>query len=298
MKSLLERVAKGEILVSDGAWGTQLMERGIPVGSCFEAANLERPGLLAEIALLYLEAGAQLITTNTFGGSPLKLAAYGLEARTEEVNRRAVEAIRGITWGHAFVSASVGPTGAFLEPYGDTKPETMRRGFERQIRSLVESGADAICIETMTDLSEARLAVEAARSVSATIPVMATMTFDKTPRGFFTMMGVSIEQAAAGLEEAGASIIGSNCGNGIDNMIAIAREFRERSRLPLLIQSNAGLPQQRDGKVFYPESPEYMAAKARELIALGVSIIGGCCGTTPEHIRALRSVVDETRARP
>ena len=159
--------------------------------------------------------------------------------------------------------------------------------------ALAAAGADLVCIETMTDLNEAVLAVRAARKVAPGLPVVATMTFEQTRRGFFTVMGVSIEQAVAGLGEAGADVLGSNCGNGSDVMVEIAREFRARTRLPLAIQPNAGLPETRGGAVVFPEDPAFMAGRARLLLEVGVAIIGGCCGTTPDHVRALRAVVDE-----
>lgn len=289
----LNRIRAGERLCSDGALGTMLMDRGLSIGDSPESLNLSRPELLAEIASLYLEAGADLITTNSFGGSPLRLAAYSLEAKTEEINRAAVEAVLPLASGRAYVCASVGPTGAILTPYGDTEPEQIADAFARQTSALIGAGADVICIETMIDLREAVLAIEAVRSISADIPVVATMTFDPTPRGFFTAMGVTVEQAAAGLEEAGADVVGSNCGNGIDRMVEIAREFRAHSRLPIIIQSNAGLPEHRDGKLVYPESPEFMADRGRRLIDMGVAIVGGCCGTGPDHIQALRRVIDD-----
>jgi 5-methyltetrahydrofolate--homocysteine methyltransferase len=151
---------------------------------------------------------------------------------------------------------------------------------------------DLICIETMTDLAEASLAIRAAKEVSASIPVMSTMTFDQTPRGFYTIMGTTVEAAAAGLEEAGADLVGSNCGNGIETMVELARAFREHSALPLIIQSNAGLPEMKSGELVYRETPDFMAEKAKAMLGIGVSIIGGCCGTTPDHIRALREMVD------
>ena len=288
----LERIRGGERLCGDGALGTMLMARGLAIGDSPEALNLSQPGLLTEIASLYLEAGADLITTNSFGGSPLRLAAYSLDDKTEQINRTAVEAVKPVADGRAYVSASVGPTGAILTPYGDTKPEEVSIAFNRQIAALLDAGADLICIETMIDLREAVLAVEAARNLSTTVPIVATMTFDPTPHGFFTVMGVTVAQAAAGLEEAGADIIGSNCGNGIDRMVEIAREFCFCSRLPIIIQSNAGLPEHRDGELVYPESPDIMAAGARQLIEIGVSVIGGCCGTGPDHVRALRDTID------
>jgi 5-methyltetrahydrofolate--homocysteine methyltransferase len=295
MQPPLERLARGEVLVGDGAWGTMLMERGLAAGAPPESFVLSRPEVIGEIAGLYVEAGADLITTDTFGASSLALERHKLDPRTEEINRRAVEEARRATRGKAYISASVGPTGRLLKPFGDTEPEAMKDAFERQVRGLTEAGPDLVCVETMTDLTEARLAIEAARSLAPGVPVMATMTFDVTPRGFFTVMGVSLEQAAAGLEDAGAEIVGSNCGNGIEAMIRIARELRGHTKLPIAIQANAGLPENRKGVVVYPETPEFMAEKALELLELGVSVIGGCCGTTPAHIRALRAVID---ARP
>ena len=181
-------------------------------------------------------------------------------------------------------------------PYGDIAPETMAAAFERQIGALIEAGVDLICVETMTDLAEARLAIGAARRQSPTMPICATMTFDPTPNGFFTVMGTNIEQAVTGLSEAGADIIGSNCGNGIDNMVSIAQTFRRYTQLPLIIQSNAGLPEIVDGTLRYGETPEFMAERTRKLLDLGVNIVGGCCGTTPEHIAAIRRVVDAYHA--
>ncbi len=293
MASLLERIAAGEILVADGAMGTMLFKKGISPGSCPEAVNLDRPDLLREIAAEYLAAGAEIIQTNTFGGSPLKLAMYGLDDRTEDINRAAAGAVQSVVDRRAYVSGSCGPSGKILKPYGDTSPEAVYESFYRQLKCLIETGVDLLCIETMTDLTEATLAVRAARAISPDIPVMATMTFDKIPKGFFTIMGVGIRQAAAELEKAGADLIGSNCGHGIETMLEVAREFKTASRLPLIIQSNAGLPELINGRPEYRETPEFMAEKARQLAEMGVSIIGGCCGTTPEHIAAIRRVVNQ-----
>jgi 5-methyltetrahydrofolate--homocysteine methyltransferase len=264
------------------------MERGLKPGESPEALNLARPEMLAEIAALYLDAGAEMLTTNTFGGSPLKLEAHGLADEAETVNRNAVEVLRPVAAGRAWISGSVGPTGAILKPYGDADEDEVGAAFEQQIESLAGAGADLICVETMIDLREATLAIQAARNVAPELPVIATMTFDRTPRGFFTVMGTSVAQAARGLEQAGANAIGSNCGNGIVAMVEIARALGERARLPLVIQSNAGLPEHRDGEVVYPETPEFMARRIPELVELGVVVIGGCCGTTPAHVRAFR----------
>jgi len=301
MSGLLERIRADGVLVADGAMGTLLIARGLPAGAPPESVNLERPEVLEEIAGLYLDAGADIVQTNTFGGSPLKLAAYGLADRAEDVNRaavtaarRAVAAARAHAGGRraAWVAGSCGPTGRLLEPYGDTRPDEMSESFTRQLRALVEAGVDAISVETMTDLTEAVLAVRAAKLVAPRIPVFAAMTFDATPRGFFTIMGVDVARAAAGLAAAGADVVGSNCGNGIETMVAIARAFATLGARPLIVQANAGLPRLEGDAAIYPETPEFMASHAAALIAAGARVIGGCCGTTPEHIRALRHAVD------
>lgn len=272
------------------------MKRGLSPGACPERMNLDAINVLEDIAGEYFEAGAELIQTNTFGASPLKLDAYGLRERAEEINQRAVDAVRRAVGDRAYVSASCGPSGRILEPYGDTQEEVVYESFRRQIGALVAAGVDLICIETMTDLREAVLAVRAAKSVVGTIPVAVSMTFDPTPGGFRTVMGNRIEDAVRELTEAGADIIGSNCGHGIQQMAKIAGEFLARSTLPVIIQSNAGLPIVRGGEVIYPEDPFFMAGECSKLASAGVRIIGGCCGTTPAHIAAIASALRAARS--
>jgi len=295
VRPFLDRIRQGEVLVADGAMGTMLFQRGLKPTDCPESVSLTRPDLLEEIATAYLEAGADIVQTNTFGGSPLKLAKYGLDDKTEMINRSAVDAVREAVDGLAYVSASVGPSGRILAPYGDIEPNAVWESFRRQIKTLVDAGADIICVETMTDIAEARLAIQATRSVSPTIPIMATMTYDETPRGFYTIMGIDIPTAVRELTLAGADLVGSNCGYGIEKMVQVARAYRACSRMPLVIQSNAGLPVMEDGRPVYREAPEFMAEKGKELVAIGVSVIGGCCGTTPAHIAAIRKMVDSLR---
>ena len=294
MKPVLERIKNGEILVADGAMGTMLFDRGLRSGDCPELLNLSKPEILEEVAQLYFEAGADIIQTNTFGGSALKLSDYGLEDKCEEINSKAVECVRKVIGENAYISGSCGPSGKLLKPYGDTETDILEKAFEIQISALTKAGVDIICIETMTELREATIAVKAAKNIHPEIPVMVSMTFDKIPNGYYTIMGVNIEDAVKGLENAGADIIGSNCGNGIDNMIDIAKQMKALSNRPILIQSNAGIPENNDGEIVYPESPSYFEDKTLELIEAGVSIIGGCCGTTPEHIQAIRKVVDSS----
>ncbi|TSA25541.1 MAG: 5-methyltetrahydrofolate--homocysteine methyltransferase [Bacteroidetes bacterium] len=294
MKPVLDRINQGEILVCDGAMGSLLMDRAKEYwqGTCPEYINLSHPEIIEEIAGLYIRAGADIIETNTFGGSPLKLAGYSLHDKTEEINHAAIKAAKKASGNKAYIAASIGPSGKLLKPFGDTEPEEMYKSFYRQIDVSIDAGADMICIETMTDLNEALLAVEATRKISASIPVIVTMTYEYTSRGFFTIIGISIEMAIKKLENSGVDIIGSNCGNGIENLVLIAKEYKKHTRLPLIIQANAGIPELREGVPVYPETPEFMAKKCEELIQIGVSIIGGCCGTTPAHIHAIRNVVD------
>lgn len=288
MNSFLERIKAGELIVSDGGMGTQLAERGIDITGCVEKVNLTDPSILEDIAKSYAEVGAEIIQTNTFGASPLKLAMHGMEDKVGEIITEAVKAVKKVIGDKVYISGSCGPSGRILKPYGDCEAMDMAQSYKTQAKALIEGGVDIICVETMTDLAEAVMAIKAARDIDRKIPIMATMTFDPTPRGYYTVMGVTIEAASAGMIEAGADLIGSNCGNGIENMIEIARKFREVSKHPLIIQSNAGLPKITKGVLSYSESPEFMADKVVELKSIGVSVIGGCCGTTPEHIKAIK----------
>jgi 5-methyltetrahydrofolate--homocysteine methyltransferase len=329
MTLLLDRLRRGDILLSDGAMGTLLIERGLKPGECPELFGHEHQQDLEEITRAYLDAGADILQTNTFGASPLKLASYGLADRTEEINRAAVDVVRRVVEDEqskiqnpkskiVYVVACCGPSGQILKPYGDTDPEVIAASFERQVRILVETGVAAINFETMMDLAELVIAVRAAKAIAPSLPVMASATYEprrKRPSGsaanrsvrsdpsdpsgssFVTIMGNTIPHVVRALEEAGADIIASNCGNGTEMMIAIARELRAHTKLPISIRPNAGLPVITGDKTTYPETPEFMAAKLPELLDAGVSIIGGCCGTTPEHIRAFRRVLDTRASR-
>ena len=286
---LLERLQRGEIVVGDGAWGTMLIaEAGLPPGAPPERVLLDAPEIVGAIARRYLDAGAEILTTDTFGGTPLRLAAHGLAERCEEINRRAVELAREAAGGRALVSGSVGPTGTLLAPLGPAPPAEVEAAFERQLDALAAAGADLFCIETMTDLAEALLAVRAAKRVAPAVPVVATMTFEPTPRGIFTVMGVTPARAATALAEAGADVVGANCGNGIEGMVAVVADLARHAEVPVAVRPNAGPPRLVDGALSWPETPAIFAAHAPALVAAGARLIGGCCGTTPEHVRALR----------
>ena len=284
--ALLERLGRGRVMISDGATGTFLQQHGLEPGGCPEEFNASRPDVVREMARQYFDAGSEMALTNSFGGSVYMQKKYGYGDRVGEFNRLAAEHARSQAPEGSLVIGSVGPTGEFLEPLGPVSEQEMYAAFVQQVTALEEGGADGVVVETMTALEEATLAIRAARENTG-LAVMATMVFDKGPRGFFTMMGVTPERAVVELEKAGAHVVGTNCGNGIDNMVEIARRMREETSGYLLVHSNAGIPAMRGREIIYPESPEYMAERFMALADLGVDIIGGCCGTGPEHIRAL-----------
>ena len=286
MKGFKELLKEKKVLIADGAWGTELSKRGLQPGDCPEKWNLDHAADVKAVAAAYVQAGADVILSNTFGGNPLKLAKAGLEQRVEEVNRLGASISKEAARGKALVFASVGPTGKFMEPLGTITEQQMVECFARQARALAEGGADGIVIETFTDLAEARAALRAVKENTA-LPAAISMTFSRGPAGFATMMGVKPQQAAEVLEAAGADIVGSNCGTGIKDMIEVARLMRPATSLPLWIKPNAGLPELVGGKTVFRETPAEMAKHFKALVDAGANVIGGCCGTTPEHIRML-----------
>lgn len=274
------------VLVSDGAWGTELAKRGLGAGDCPELWNAERAEAVEAVARGYVAAGSDIILTNTFGGNRWTLEKAGLGERTAELNRLGAEISKRVAAGRAMVFASVGPTGEFMAPLGLKTEEEFVACFAEQIGALVEGGADGLCIESMSDLGEAKAALRAAREV-CDLPVVTSVTFDRGQKGFATMMGVKPEQAVAELGEAGADMVGANCGSGIDHMIEVAGLMRAATAKPLWIKSNAGLPELVEGKTVFRETPTEMAGKVRALLEAGANVVGGCCGTTPEHIAQL-----------
>lgn len=288
---ILQELRKGRILVSDGAWGTYLHKKGLKPGECPELWNIHRPDDIYDIAVSYINAGADMIETNSFGGNRFKLANYGQSDQVSELNRKAAEISRKAAGPDHFVLGSVGPTGKMLI-MEEVTPDELYEVFKIQSVALEAGGADAIVIETMSDLEEARLAVMAARQ-NTSCEVICTMTFSRTLNGEFrTMMGISPADMTNILIQAGASIIGANCGNGIADMIGIVKEIRQTdAAVPIIIHANAGMPQYRDGETTFPDSPADMASRVREITGAGASIIGGCCGTTPDHIKEISRVV-------
>ena len=293
MKTIVETVKSGVVLVSDGAWGTFLHKKGLEPGQCPELWCITRKRDVLDIAQSYVNAGADMIESNSFGANRFKLMHYGLEGRAKEMNRAAAAISREAAGPNRHVIASMGPTGKILM-MGDVAEEEIYGAFREQALALEEGGADACCIETMTAIDEACIAVKAARE-NTKLEVVCTFTFDKTIDATFrTMMGVSPAEMASALVKAGAHIFGTNCGNGMAQMIEIVREIRATDKTtPVLVHVNAGLPQNRDDGIFFPETPAMMAEMVPEIIAAGANIIGGCCGTTPEHIAAIVRAVKE-----
>jgi 5-methyltetrahydrofolate--homocysteine methyltransferase len=288
---LLERLATGRVLVADGAFGTQLQVRGMATGQCPEEYNTSHPHVVQGIYRDYFKAGADFVSTNSFGGNRARLARHGFADRVAEFASKAVELAREVCPQGGMVAGSVGPTGEVLEPFGAFPVEQAQAAFAEQCQALADGGADFILIETMMALEEALAALRAAKE-STSLPVAVTMTFEARNDQFRTSWGVSIQQAAEALTQAGADLIGSNCGQGFDNMVEIARLFRAATRCPIIAQANAGLPQWVDGKAVYKETPESIAPKVEALLAAGVNVIGGCCGTGPEHIARIRAIVN------
>ena len=293
MSSLLTALKNKKVLISDGAWGTFLHQKGLQPGECPELWNITHRSDVFAIAKSYIDAGADMILTNSFGGSPSKLEHYGLHDRAVELNTAAAEISREAAGGDHLVLGSIGPTGVMLM-MGQVTEEELFDGFYLQADALKKGGADVICVETMSALDEACLAIRAARD-STGLEVACTFTFEKTINGKFrTLMGVSPAEMVQAVKEAGASVLGTNCGNGFDQMIDIVREIRSIDSLtPILVHANAGKPVFQDGKTVFPETPEMMAAKVEDLIKCGANIIGGCCGTTPAHIQRLVHAVRE-----
>ena len=291
MADFLNRLQQ-EILIFDGAMGTMLLGEGLAPGECAELWNLERPEVVQKIHRAYFEAGAQVVETNTFGANRIKLASYGLEARTHELNYQGAKLAKEVAPPGGLVAGSVSPTGKFLEPLGDLTLGELVEIYEEQIEALAQGGVDLLCIETMMDPEEAAAAIIAARRVCK-LPAVATMTFNLDRLGFRTIMGVSPEAAIRRLEEAGADGIGSNCGNGMEEMIPLMEEMRPLTHQPLIAQPNAGLPQLVSGKATYTQSSEDFAERVPELLATGVNAIGGCCGTTPAHIHLVAKRIRE-----
>ena len=288
-------------LLADGAMGTVLYARGIFINRCYDELNLSDPGLILSVHEEYLQAGAEILETNTFGANRIRLSRYGLAGKMAEINaagarlaRQAVNNLKEKQAGEAWVAGSIGPLGVRLEPLGKTGLDEARAAFAEQMQILVDGGVDLLIVETMPALNEARQALEAAHKVAPHLPIVVMVTVDDE---ITCLDGASPQQAAALLTEWGASAVGVNCSTGPTTVLTAIEAMRPATRLPLAAMPNAGVPRAVEGRNIYLCSPEYMASFARKAVTAGAQIVGGCCGTTPNHIRAMRSAIramDET----
>jgi 5-methyltetrahydrofolate--homocysteine methyltransferase len=275
--------------------GTQLLARGLTSGECGMLWNLNRPSDVGGVHLAYRNAGCDLITTNSFGGTRFALEKHDLTARVADLNRAAARVARAAAGENGWVLGDVGPFGDFLEPVGEVEADDLRAAFRDQIAALIAGGADAILVETMSDPAEAVVGVEAAKACDPNIPVIVTYAFQKTAPGEFrTMMGTTAAEAMQRAIQAGADIVGTNCGTGLslEDYVELAKQLvAAAGQTPVIVQPNGGSPRMENGKTIYDATPEHMAAAAKQLLATGVRIIGGCCGTTPEHLAAMSRAV-------
>ena len=277
------------VVVLDGGFGSMLIAAGLEQGRAPDWWTLERPNAVAAVHRGYVEAGSDVIHANTFGATPAKLAAVGLAGRCPEVNAAAVVLARSACAPGTLVAGDLGPTGLLLPPIGSATVADLRAAFAEQTAALAAAGVDLFSIETMFDLREALAALEAAKATG--LPVMASMTFEVRPRGFFTIMGNRLEPSLAELEGAGADVVGCNCSVAPEAMIDMVRAACGIVKVPVAAQPNAGVPQVTAEGVVYGASPDTFALAAVALARAGARLVGGCCGTTPEYIRAARSAL-------
>jgi 5-methyltetrahydrofolate--homocysteine methyltransferase len=292
MTNLLE-LAASRTVVGDGAMGTELQRAGLPIGECGDRWSIAHPDRLRAIHEAYIAAGSDAIITNSFGANRWVLERYGLDGQVEAINRAAAEVAREAAGPAVCVLGDIGPCGAFLRPLGDVEPDALLAEFTRQARALLDGGADGLIIETMSALEELVIAVRAARAAGAPF-IVASMAFDRLPNGNIrTMMGVAPGSAASAALEAGADIVGANCGTHMTtaDFARVVGGFRQVTDRPVMVQANAGSPELENGRAVYRLTPDAFATGMREVVAAGAAIVGGCCGTTPSHVRALATQV-------
>ncbi|MDD8015389.1 MAG: homocysteine S-methyltransferase family protein [Acidobacteriota bacterium] len=278
-------LARKRTVLMDGAMGTELMSRSLPQDACPEVWNMEKPEIVQEVHLSYYKAGSDVVTTNSFGGNRLKLAAHGLESRAYELNCAAAALARAVKPAGKFVAGSIGPTGKLLKPQGDYTEEQFEAVFSEQAQALTDGGVDFLLIETMYDLREAMAALHGARRISP-LPVFVTLTFNRTPRGYFTFMGNSVAQCVLELEKADVAAYGANCMIDSRDMVGLVRAFREKSYRPIIAQANAGKPEVcEDGSVKYSQGIDDYVRFIPDLVKAGANFVGGCCGTNPAYIQ-------------
>jgi 5-methyltetrahydrofolate--homocysteine methyltransferase len=285
MHAILE-LAKKRTVIFDGAMGTMLMAAGLKAGESPELWNIEKPSLVTDIHRKYYEAGSDVVHTNTFGGNAVKLADKGLSDKMDSINRTAAKLAREACPVGKFVAGDIGPTGKLLKPLGDLVIEEAEEAFFWQAQALLNGGVDLMSIETMFSLDEALAALRAAKRLGDVL-VVAALTFNRTKKGFFTMMGEGVSQAVSAFEQAGADVIATNCSLGSRDMIDLTKALRSATGKPILVQPNAGKPVTQKGVTSYQQTPAEFAQDGKTIKNSGADMIGGCCGTNPEFIRAL-----------
>ncbi len=293
MPTLRDLIGDGRVHVLDGAMGTMLYSRGVFVNVCYDELSLTQPALVREVHESYVKAGAEILETNTFGANPLKLSSHGLEEQTEAINRAAASLARQASKGQALVVGAIGPLGIRLEPWGPTAREEAIAFFSRQVRGLVDGGVDGFVLETFSDIHELEAALCAIKPLSD-LPIIAQMTVGQDGN---TSYGTSVEAIAQRLTELGADVVGLNCSVGPAAMLDAIERMVEVTSRPLSAQPNAGLPRAVDDRRIYLASPDYMGSYARRLIQAGARFVGGCCGTTPDHIRKIHAYVASLQPR-
>jgi len=281
---------KAATVIFDGGMGTMLMQSGRVSARSPILFNIEQPALVTDIHRQYYAAGADVVIANTFGGNPIKLAADGLEPQMDTLNRAGVDLTRTACPDGKFVAGDIGPSGKMLKPLGDISPQDMQANFYRQARVLIDAGVDLITIETMYSLDEALAAVKGVKQAGDVL-LLASMTFTQTKNGFFTMMGETVARCAESLEDAGADMLGANCTLNSTSIVELTQVLRASTRKPILIQPNAGKPVTRKGVTYYEQTAAEFAGDAAKIQAAGADMIGGCCGTTPAFIQALRTEI-------
>ena len=291
MNIVLSKLKSKKVLLCDGAMGTELQRRGLKVGDCPEEYNLTHPEMIQAIHKDYYDAGSDIVETNTFGANQIRLKFYGLEKKVREINTAAVQNAKVVCPNNKFIAGSIGPLGELFEPIGSISENYAYEVFAEQAKILKDGGVDILLIETMMAIEEAVIAVKAVKA-STSLPIATSMTFELGKTGLKTPWGVDVQTAVNELTNAGADIIGSNCGKGFDEMIQVMNEMKMLTTKPILAQSNAGIPELVDGILHYVETPEMIATKVLELLKSGVNILGGCCGTNPSHIKKMREVLD------
>ncbi|MCX7029194.1 MAG: homocysteine S-methyltransferase family protein [Spirochaetes bacterium] len=280
---------RGEVLLADGAWGTEFHRRGLMQGNPSDEWNLSHPDMVRDVTREYLEAGSTVILTNTFGASRIRLEQHGLGDRVRDITLAGARIAREVVGDRAVVAGDIGPSGRLLA-LGETTAEELYAAFAEQAGALADGGVDWIVVESMSDAGEMAAAVRAAYTITG-LPVVASMTYNRTARGFRTMMGDTVEQCVARAEEEGAAIVGANCGSGIEDYVPLAPVLRQLTERPVWIKANAGVPHLEAGQVVFPLGPAEYASFVPALVAAGVDVIGGCCGTGPDTIREVGRVI-------